>query len=254
MEGRHPGCDHPEIRSGWWPGLIGWTVATHARHYHRDWAFGQLFEAKVAREMAAFFDRYDACIDATLSCVDADGSPLACVTIDGSDPLLAAGMTHLRWFIVDERARGRGLGDRLMRQAMGFVDASGARGCYLTTFRGLDAARHLYERHGFRLVAEATAATWGRDVVEQRFERMTDLTASGQTSRFGTEPLCAGPRLLQISLRTDPEFRPKGDSCTACPDESRAAVGTSPTVPAEPNGRWQRDGAGRQEPGAAVGE
>ncbi len=188
MNGHQSGREGPEVHSGWQPGLIGWTVATHARHYHRDWSFGQVFEAKVAREMAEFFDRYDPRVDATLSCADADGSPLACVTIDGSDPRLPAGMTHLRWFIVDERARGQGLGDKLMRKAMGFVETRGALGCYLTTFRGLDAARHLYERHGFRLVAEATAATWGRDVVEQRFERMTGLTGSDQTSRFGTEP------------------------------------------------------------------
>ena len=68
------------------------------------------------------------------SSTDADGSPLACVTIDGSDPRLPAGMTHLRWFIVDERARGQGLGDKLMRKAMGFVETRGALGCYLVTW------------------------------------------------------------------------------------------------------------------------
>jgi hypothetical protein len=41
---------------------------------------------------------------------------------------------------------------------------------YLNTFKGLDAARALYDRAGFRLVAEATGSTWGREVTEQRFE------------------------------------------------------------------------------------
>jgi RimJ/RimL family protein N-acetyltransferase len=40
----------------------------------------------------------------------------------------------------------------------------------LTTFAGLDAARALYERLGFRLVAEADGETWGTKVREQRFE------------------------------------------------------------------------------------
>jgi hypothetical protein len=41
----------------------------------------------------------------------------------------------------------------------------------LDTFEGLDAARHLYEAAGFRLLAQAPGAQWGRVVNEQRFER-----------------------------------------------------------------------------------
>ena len=41
----------------------------------------------------------------------------------------------------------------------------------LWTFKGLDAARHLYERHGFRLAEEYAGAQWGVNLVEQRFER-----------------------------------------------------------------------------------
>jgi hypothetical protein len=44
--------------------------------------------------------------------------------------------------------------------------------CYLTTFRGLDAARSLYESHGFVLVAEDAADPWSGTVGLQRFERM----------------------------------------------------------------------------------
>jgi len=41
---------------------------------------------------------------------------------------------------------------------------------YLNTLAGLDAARALYERAGFRLVREIDAQTWGRAMHEQRFE------------------------------------------------------------------------------------
>ena len=41
----------------------------------------------------------------------------------------------------------------------------------LWTFKGLDAARHLYERNGFRLVNEYAGAQWGVNLMEQRFER-----------------------------------------------------------------------------------
>jgi hypothetical protein len=43
-------------------------------------------------------------------------------------------------------------------------------GVYLTTFAGLDPARHLYEDFGFRLTDERRGTTWGPELVEQRFE------------------------------------------------------------------------------------
>ena len=54
---------------------------------------------------------------------------------------------------------------------MAFCDAQGHHRVYLTTFAGLDAARALYERHGFRLVEEGEDTTWGVKVTEQLFER-----------------------------------------------------------------------------------
>ena len=39
-----------------------------------------------------------------------------------------------------------------------------------TTFAGLDAARHLYERAGFVLCQESEGDHWGRTVMEQTFE------------------------------------------------------------------------------------
>ena len=41
---------------------------------------------------------------------------------------------------------------------------------YLWTFEGLDTARHLYEKVGFKLVEEHKGTQWGTEVNEQRFE------------------------------------------------------------------------------------
>jgi hypothetical protein len=40
---------------------------------------------------------------------------------------------------------------------------------YLWTFAGLDAARHLYEKFGFRLAQEQIGEQWGAKVNEQKF-------------------------------------------------------------------------------------
>ena len=83
--------------------------------------------------------------------------------------------TTMRWSgsgCASDRARGTGVGGALMRLAMDFCDARAYRRTTLWTFEGLDAARRLYERHGFALVYQARGAQWGAEVNEQRFERV----------------------------------------------------------------------------------
>jgi len=154
--------------SGWTPGSLGQVVALHGRYYARDWSFGSYFEAKVAAGMAAFIPRLNPNLDLFL--VARRGSHmLGSITIDGSET--EADDAHVRWFITSDAARGTGIGRRLMQQAMEFCDRVGFSLVYLDTFKGLDAARHLYEGHGFALAHEQADRTWGVEVTEQRYER-----------------------------------------------------------------------------------
>lgn len=153
------------------PGAIAATIALHMAYYAPAWGFGAAFEAKLAREMGAFHARYDPARDLFLTAFDQSGDLLGTITIDA----VAAedDGAHLRWFIVAPSMRGRGLGKELMRRAEAFLRERGYRRAFLTTFRGLDAARALYEQHGFRLVEEAAADPWSGHVGLQRFERVT---------------------------------------------------------------------------------
>ena len=161
--------DSQEISiTGWAPGTLGQVVSLHGRYYAREWGFGPFFEAKVAAGMAEFIPRMDPARDLFLA-ARRGGHLLASITIDGSES--AADEAHLRWFITSDKARGTGIGRRLMTEAMSFCDKVGFALVYLDTFKGLDAARHLYETHGFALVSEQPDTTWGVEVTEQRFER-----------------------------------------------------------------------------------
>ena len=155
------------IRQGYSPGILGWCVAEHGKYYAREWGFGAYFEAKVGAGMADFLGRLDHAGNHLFWLGDSEG-PLACLSLDGDDA--EDGLSHLRWFIASDRARGRGAGRRLLGRVVAAAREDGAAGIYLTTFAGLDAARNLYEAEGFRLVHEAEDMTWGRMVKEQRFE------------------------------------------------------------------------------------
>lgn len=153
------------LETGPRPGLIGEIAAHHGRYYAANWGFGTFFEAKVARECAEFASRARD-PDLVLSAWEGDAFAGSLI-LDFHDPE-APGLAHLRWFIVTRP--GAGLGNRMMNAAMAHLDAR-AIPCFLTTFAGLDAARALYDRCGFRLATEQEAESWGVRVREQRFER-----------------------------------------------------------------------------------
>lgn len=66
--------------------------------------------------------------------------------LDGGDP----GTCELRKMYTLPEARGRGLGERLLRLCLATAREFGFRQCYLETLTGMDAAMKLYERMGFR--------------------------------------------------------------------------------------------------------
>ncbi len=139
----------------------------HARYYSLHWNFGVYFEAKVASELSEFAGRFDEQRDGFWTAWESD-------RVEGS--LIIDGIkadsegAHLRWYIVSEKMRGYGTGDKLLSLAMQHCRIQNFSNIYLWTFAGLDSARHLYEKHGFSLVHEQSGDQWGTPVTEQKFE------------------------------------------------------------------------------------
>lgn len=156
------------ILTGWRPGVLGRLVALHAEYYAHAHGFGAAFECTVARGLADFVPRLGRPVNRLWTAVDAGGL-LGAIAIDGED--LADGSAHLRWFIVDDRARGAGLGRQLLAKALDFCDAQGFARTQLWTFDGLHGARRLYEANGFVLAEQWPGTQWGAPVQEQRFVR-----------------------------------------------------------------------------------
>ena len=161
-----PESNTVELQCGYRPGCIGRIAEMHAAFYARSVGFGVQFEAKVATELAGFCCRYDAARDGLWLALDGDA-------IQGSVIIDAAHQeesgVHLRWFITSDASRGKGVGTLLLCAALDFCKMHDYRNVYLWTFDELHAARHLYEKHGFRLASTQRGSQWGKEVNEQRF-------------------------------------------------------------------------------------
>jgi len=156
-----------EIVRGYMPGSIGRVAELHGIYYHEHWGFGVFFEAKVATELCEFLSRYHENRDGFWS-ASKEGRIEGSITIDGIHAETKG--AHLRWFIMSDKLRGRGIGNRLINRAMDFCRKNDYKRVYLWTFEGLHPARHLYEKMGFKLLEQQKGTQWGTKVNEQRYE------------------------------------------------------------------------------------
>ena len=147
------------------PGDMGWVVHAHGRFYAEEYGWDERFEALVADIAAAFIRNLDKdrerCWIAEL-----DGEPVGSVFVVKENKTTA----KLRLLIVDPRARGRGLGRRLVDECIRFARAKGYRRLVLWTQSNLAAARAIYRKAGFRKVREEKHASFGVKLTGEYWE------------------------------------------------------------------------------------
>lgn len=160
--------DEVTIHTGYTDELIGRITALHSKIYSDIAGFGAYFEALVGRNYADFISRLESPVNQTWYAVK-NAKIIGGISIDGED--LEEGQAHLRWFVVDPTIQSKGTGKRLLQCAMDFCDEQGFDEVHLWTFKGLDAARNLYEKHGFKLVFEEWGTRYGSKVLERKYIR-----------------------------------------------------------------------------------
>ena len=106
-----------KITQGYLPGAIGRIAELHGVYYHDHWGFGLEFEAKVATELSSFVQRYDQTRDGIWTAT-INGRVEGSIVIDGLDSDHEG--AHLRWFIVSDFLREKGVGRQLIQQAVDF--------------------------------------------------------------------------------------------------------------------------------------
>ncbi|MFH1117132.1 MAG: GNAT family N-acetyltransferase [Pseudomonadota bacterium] len=152
--------------SGYYPGAIGDITRLHATYYHEHWGFDVSFESQVGKELSEFMQGFREDQDLLVTAA-VNGHFAGSAAVNGQPDVV--GQARLRWFIVRPDLQGLGLGQDLLGRALEFSKKAGFRKVILWTFQGLDSARRLYERAGFRLTEEHSAQQWGSIISEQKF-------------------------------------------------------------------------------------
>lgn len=146
-------------------GDLGAIVAAQSRLYHEEYGWSLDFEAAIAEIAGQFLKHYDPRFSRAFIAEQA-GVLVGAALVVRLDPTTA----KLRLVHVDKAARGRGLGRRLVADAIAFAAGAGYRRMTLWTNDVLVAARKIYEDAGFVLVGEERHHSFGHDLVGQNFD------------------------------------------------------------------------------------
>jgi peptidyl-dipeptidase Dcp len=166
------------IRTELQPGDIGYVTYLHGLLYSREYNFGIQFESYVAKGLIEFKEQYDpkrnrvwVCERQRSSPADTRSSPAGNNKMIGFLLLMDRGdSAQLRYFLIEPEYRGIGLGSKLMNLYMDFLRECGYRKSYLWTTHELHTAISLYKRFGFQLTEEMESTSFGKPLMEQRYD------------------------------------------------------------------------------------
>jgi DNA-binding MarR family transcriptional regulator/GNAT superfamily N-acetyltransferase len=147
------------------PGDIGWIVSRHGAIYAQEFGWDISFEALAAEITAKFLRSYD---PAREQCwiAEAGGEPVGSIfLVRASDDV-----AKIRLLLVENKARGLGVGRTLVEQCIRFAKDAGYRSITLWTQSILLAARGIYQRAGFQRVKQEKHHSFGVDLVGETWE------------------------------------------------------------------------------------
>jgi DNA-binding MarR family transcriptional regulator/N-acetylglutamate synthase-like GNAT family acetyltransferase len=147
------------------PGDMGWVVHRHAALYTQEYGWDERFEALVAGIVKTFIERYDPKRERCWI-AEKDGEIVGSVFLITHSKTVA----QIRLMLVEPKARGLGIGARLVDECILFAREKGYRKITLWTNSLLLAARHIYRKAGFRLVHKERHHSFGHALVGETWD------------------------------------------------------------------------------------
>jgi DNA-binding MarR family transcriptional regulator/GNAT superfamily N-acetyltransferase len=146
-------------------GDMGWIVARHGALYGEEYGWDERIEALTAEIVAAFVRNHDRKRERCWI-AEREGENVGSVLLMRDTDEIA----RLRLLLVEPKARGLGIGARLVEEALRFAREARYHKVTLWTQSVLTAARRIYERMGFKLIQQEAHDTFGKELIGETWE------------------------------------------------------------------------------------
>lgn len=153
------------IRSDIKPGDLGYVIYRHGAMYAKEYNHGVSFEVYVAEGICEFYNHYNFTKDRVWFC-EHNNKIIGSLFLQHRENNTA----QLRYFYLEKEYRGLGLGKLLMNRYIEFYKECQYDSSYLWTTDELDTAAAIYAKHGFLLTEEVATNSFGKTLVERKFE------------------------------------------------------------------------------------
>lgn len=147
------------------PGDLGWIVHRHGVLYAEEYGYDQRFEGLIA-EVVGGFARSEKPERERCWVAECDSDIVASIFLLARSATVA----QLRLLLVEPKARGAGLGRRLVEEAIRFARTAGYQRIRLWTQSELKPARKLYQSVGFKIVGQEAHEGFGRKLKAEVWE------------------------------------------------------------------------------------
>ena len=140
-------------------------MTRHAELYAQEYGWVAPFEGVCAQIVADFVNNHDRKRERCWI-AEMDGEKVGTIMLVKDSEHVA----RIRLLLLEPQARGIGLGARLVDECIGFARRAGYKKITLWTHSVLTAARHIYQKAGFKLTRTERHRSWGKPVVSEHWD------------------------------------------------------------------------------------
>lgn len=144
---------------------MGWVIHRHGVLYAQACGWDERFEALVAQIVADFINNYNP-VRERCWIAEMGGEIVGSVFVMQASETVA----KLRLLLVEPKARGLGLGTRLVEECIRFARRSSYQKLMLWINSVLEEARHIYQKSGFTLIAQEEHHSFDHDFIGETWE------------------------------------------------------------------------------------
>lgn len=169
------------------PGDLGWIVYRQALLYAEEYGWTNEYEALASEIVAQFIKQFDPKFECCWI-AEKDGERVGGVFIAKASEEIA----KLRLLHVEKSARGLGIGTRLVEECIRFSKRAGYKKITLWTQSILLAARHIYDKAGFKVVREEKHHSFAKDLIAETWELELKSMSEPRNNTAASDPFLFG--------------------------------------------------------------